>query len=449
LVTVLGGKITTYRLLAEHAMSLLRPYFPGLGMDWTASAPLPGGEIPDADFDRFLVSLRRDRPWLPATLAHRLARAYGARVGDLLGDAKALDDLGHDFGAGLTLREVEYLTRNDMEELEISVSILESETIDGHRVVTKAIRENAFQMKGGLRFVKALGFEIKERNQVQVSMNLVNYVKSPVFRVFEMIKSEAERYGVAVTSSEIVGLVPQSALADVAEFYLRLENFTPDQILENRLKSVTSESMGAAGDDFSSDVASASPAPGGGSVAAAAGALGAALAGMVCKLTVKKKKYAEVRDELLQASARADELRLRLNGLVIKDKEAFDAVMDAFALPKGNDKQISARNQAIAESSKSATHVPMEVVSASLEALRLARTVAEKGNANSITDAGVGALMARAAIEGAAYNARINLVGLEDEKFKKEINDRLSTILPEADKLALEVKELVEIALVQ
>ena len=315
--------------------------------------------------------------------------------------------------------------------------------------VAQKIADAVRHLKGGLRFVKALGFEIKERNQVQVSMNLVNYVKTPVFRVFEMIKSEAERYGVAVTSSEIVGLVPQSALADVAEFYLRLENFTPDQILENRLKSVTSESMGPAGDDFSSDVASASPAPGGGSVAAAAGALGAALAGMVCRLTVKKKKYAEVRDELLRASARADELRLRLNGLVIKDKEAFDAIMDAFALPKGNDKQISARNQAIAESSKSATRVPMEVVSASFEALRLAHTVAEKGNANSITDAGVGALMARAAIEGAAYNARINLVGLEDEKFKKEINDKLSIILPEADKLALEVKELVETALVQ
>ncbi len=113
LVTVQGGKITTYRLLAEHAMSLLCPYFPGLGMGWTASAPLPGGEIPDADFDRFLEGLQRDRPWLPATLAHRLARAYGARVGELLGDAKGLDDLGHDFGAGLCEREVDYMARNE------------------------------------------------------------------------------------------------------------------------------------------------------------------------------------------------------------------------------------------------------------------------------------------------------------------------------------------------
>jgi len=113
LVTVLGGKITTYRLLAEHAMRLLCPYFPGLGLDWTAHVPLPGGDLPDADFERFLDGFRRQRPWLPDALARRLARAYGSRTGDLLGDAKALDDLGHDFGAGLFEREVDYLTRNE------------------------------------------------------------------------------------------------------------------------------------------------------------------------------------------------------------------------------------------------------------------------------------------------------------------------------------------------
>lgn len=111
LVTVLGGKITTYRLLAEHAMSLLCPYFPGLGADWTAKASLPGGDLPDADFERFLDGFHRARPWIPADLARRLARAYGSRASDLLGDAKGLDDLGHDFGAGLYAREVDYLRR--------------------------------------------------------------------------------------------------------------------------------------------------------------------------------------------------------------------------------------------------------------------------------------------------------------------------------------------------
>ncbi len=113
LVTVLGGKITTYRLLAEQAMRLLCPYFPGLGLDWTANAPLPGGEIPEADFERFLDSFRKQRPWLPADLALRLARAYGARADRLLGDAASLTDLGHDFGAGLYEREVDYLSANE------------------------------------------------------------------------------------------------------------------------------------------------------------------------------------------------------------------------------------------------------------------------------------------------------------------------------------------------
>ena len=113
LVTVLGGKITTYRLLAEHAMGLLCPCFPGLGLDWTARAPLPGGDLPDADFDRFLDGFQRAHAWLPTDLARRLARAYGSRASDLLGDAKALVDLGHDFGAGLYEREVDYLTRHE------------------------------------------------------------------------------------------------------------------------------------------------------------------------------------------------------------------------------------------------------------------------------------------------------------------------------------------------
>jgi len=111
LVTVLGGKISTYRLLAEHAMRLLSPYFSKLGADWTATAPLPGGDMPNADFEYFFDGFQKNYPWLPAALALRLARAYGVCVGMLLANAKSLDDLGHDFGGGLYEREVEYLVR--------------------------------------------------------------------------------------------------------------------------------------------------------------------------------------------------------------------------------------------------------------------------------------------------------------------------------------------------
>lgn len=313
--------------------------------------------------------------------------------------------------------------------------------------IAQKIADAVRHLRGGLRFVKALGFEIKERNQVQVSMNLVNYTKSPVFRVFEMIKSEAARYGVNVTSSEIVGLVPQAALTDVADFYLRLENFTDEQVLENRLKTVMGEQGGDGGSDFYADVASASPAPGGGSVAASAGALGAALAGMVCRLTVKKKKHADVRDELLTVSAEADQLRKELTELISKDKQAFDKVMEAFALPKSDDEKLAVRDAAISEATKGATLVPMTVAEKSLQALKLSHTVAAKGNPNSITDAGVAALMAHAAFEGAVYNARINLVDLADETFKSEINKKITALQPEAGKIAAEVKTLVEAAL--
>jgi glutamate formiminotransferase len=147
-------------------------------------------------------------------------------------------------------------------------------------------------IKGGYRFVKALGFEIKERNQVQISMNLVNYTKTPIFRVFETIKSEAARYGVNVTSSEVVGLLPNDALVAVSDFYLRLENFSKEQILEEKLEDAAIS--GSAGESFYEEVASSSPAPGGGSVAASAGALAAALSAMVCRLTVNKKQYADI-----------------------------------------------------------------------------------------------------------------------------------------------------------
>ena len=145
---------------------------------------------------------------------------------------------------------------------------------------------------GGLRYCKALGFEIKEKNLAQISMNLVNYPQTPIFRVFELIKAEAERYGVPIIASEIVGLTPLNALLDVSEYYLRLENFKKEQVLENKLMTFTGgEKEGL--EQFIDDVASSSPAPGGGSVAAAAGALASALSSMVCRLTIGKKKFKE------------------------------------------------------------------------------------------------------------------------------------------------------------
>jgi len=294
-------------------------------------------------------------------------------------------------------------------------------------------------LRGGYRFVKALGFEIKERDQVQISMNLVNYTKTPIFRVFETIKSEAARYGVNVTSSEIVGLVPNDAIVDVADFYLRFENFSKAQILEEKLRSVGGSVGGAAGETFYDEVASSSPAPGGGSVAASAGALAAALAAMVCRLTVGKKQYADVKDELSNVRDRADILRAELTQLIETDKEAFNKVMESFKLPKGSE-----RDKAIEEATKGAALVPLTVMKKSLEVMKLARIVAEKGNENSISDAGVAGLMAMAAVESARYNVRINLTSLADSDFVTKTKSEAAAIGEEAEALATVIRQRVE-----
>ncbi len=305
--------------------------------------------------------------------------------------------------------------------------------------IAKAIRFSG----GGLRYCKALGFEIKERHQAQISMNLVNYKKTTIFRVFEMIKAEADRYGVPILSSEIVGLTPQDALLDVAEYYLRLENFKKEQVLENKLMSFAGgEKEGLEG--FIDQVASSSPAPGGGSVSAACGALGAALSSMVCRLTIGRKRFLEVSEELKVILEKAEAIRRQMEAFIVKDAESFDKVMTAMKLPKYTDEEKEKRNRAVQEATKGAIVVPLQVMEQGLEALKLSRTVAEKGNPNMISDAGVSALAARTAVGGAYYNVRINLNSLEDQEFVKTTREKADAVRNEAEVMAQEIEKLVE-----
>lgn len=305
--------------------------------------------------------------------------------------------------------------------------------------IAKAIRSRS----GGFMYCKALGFEIKERNCVQVSMNLVNFPKTPIHRVFEMIKLEAARYGVNVTSSEIVGLVPNDALIAAVEYFLRLENFSKNQILEEKLKQMTVTDNKATG-EFFDQVASAAPAPGGGSVASAAGSLGAALTSMVSRLTISKKKYASVHDEIGAILSRSETLRQELFELITRDKEAFEKVMAAFALPKDTEEEVKKRAMQIEDATKSAALVPLKVAEKSLEVLSLVKVVAEKGNANSITDAGVGALMAKAAMDGAILNVRINLRGLADRDFVGKLAGEIDGYIARGEALAGEIRRTVD-----
>lgn len=316
---------------------------------------------------------------------------------------------------------------------------LDSNNIKVAKAIAKAIRSRS----GGFMYCKALGFAIEERNCVQVSMNLVNYKKTPIHRVFEVVKAEAARYGVNVTSSEIVGLVPNDALIKGIDYYLRLENFTKDQIFEEKLKKEESKQQ-KSNDDFCNDVAASSPAPGGGSVAAAAGALGAALTSMVARLTISKKKYKTVHDEINAILTRSEDLRAELTDLIVKDMEAFDKVMAVFKLPKDSEEEVKNRAVEIEEATKGASLIPLKVAEKCLDVLSLVKVVAEKGNQNSITDAGVGALMAKAAMEGAILNVRINLTSLTDRNFVEKLLSEIDGYKARGEALADEVGRIVE-----
>jgi glutamate formiminotransferase/formiminotetrahydrofolate cyclodeaminase len=265
-------------------------------------------------------------------------------------------------------------------------------------------------------------------------MNLTDYRKTPLFRVFEMIRREAARYGVNILGSELVGPVPVGALVDAAGYYLQLENLAPAQILE--LRVADEESASTLPDAFLDAVAADIPEPGGGSVAALAGALAAALAAMVAKLTVGKKKFAAVEAEMQDVSRRAEAIRAELTGLIDEDAEAYRQVMAAYRLPRKAGEEEASRREAIQVALRHASQVPLQVAVLSLEMLELVRVVIERGNPNAASDAGVAAYMAQAAVQGAALNVRTNLGGFEDRQEAARLRDEIDRLLDRAQALA-------------
>ena len=304
--------------------------------------------------------------------------------------------------------------------------------------IAKAIR---FQ-SGGLRYVKALGFELKERGIAQVSMNLVNTWGTPVHRVFALIRDEAERYGVPIVGSEVVGLVCQDALVDVAEHALRLENFSRDQILENRL----ARHLGVAEQavpDFLDEVASSAPTPGGGSVSALAGALGGALASMVARLTIGKKKYAEHEAAMKSAEHAAESLRRELFDLVAEDARAFEGYRAAMKLSQRTSQEIATREQAIVEAARNAAMTPLRTAETCVRVLETLAPVAAHGNENAVSDAGVAAWLARAGVEGAALNVMINLPSIPEAE-RAGLSARARRAVDRASELHTACMEQVE-----
>lgn len=297
---------------------------------------------------------------------------------------------------------------------------------------------------GGLRFVKALGVELRARGLVQVSMNLVDYTRTPMHRAFEAVRREAERYGVAVAGSEIVGLAPQAAIDAAADYSLRLERFSPAQVLENRLASAMEEARrserGSTLDGFLSELASGNAVPGGGSAAAYAGALGAALGIMACHMTLGRSKYAEVESEAGELLDNLEDRRAALFRAVEEDAESYARVRRVRALPQETEAERLARTSAIEGARRGAFAVPSRVAEESLATLELLAELAEIGNPLAMSDLAAGAQLGLAALRGAAYTALANLASINDEEFCRAERERLDELIARGQEIADEIE---------
>jgi len=324
---------------------------------------------------------------------------------------------------------------------------LTTDQVDIAKKIAKAVRQSS----GGLRYVKGAGFFVDGR--AQVSMNLTDFRETPIARTVEFIRREAERYGVGIHHCELIGLIPQEALTDAAVWYTQLDAFSHEQILESRLYSnydlqpsnvqPFDQTQGRPA-TFLTEVAASTAAPGGGSVAAYAGALGAALVEMVSGLTIGKKKYAEVEAEMHAIRAQAGELRKELTSAVDDDAAAFEAVMGTFKLPKETEEQQKARKAAIHMATINAAHVPLHTVQDAVKVMELAGMLVKDANLNAISDAMSGAAMARAAITAAGYNIRINLNSLDDKLAGEKMLKELKELEKKADKIEKEIRKTME-----
>jgi glutamate formiminotransferase / formiminotetrahydrofolate cyclodeaminase len=317
------------------------------------------------------------------------------------------------------------------------------------------------RIPGMLKDVKAIGWFVKEYGIAQVSMNLTNIEETPLHVAFDACVEAAANRGLRVTGSEIVGMVPKKCLVDAGRYFLSKQRWS-EGASEEELIDIAIRSMGLSElkpfdpkkkvielkiesaeqkpslvkmnlREFCNETLSDSPAPGGGSVAALMGALGAALGGMVANLSAGKRGWDDKLEYFSDWAVKAQQLKDELLSLVDEDTAAFNKVMDAFALPKGPAEEKATRAAAIEQATKHATEVPLKVMETASKSYALLAEMAERGNPASVSDVGVGALATRACIEGAALNVRINLPQLKDEKFTTGLQDKIRKIGADSD----------------
>lgn len=319
---------------------------------------------------------------------------------------------------------------------------------------------------GRLKAVKAIGWYIEEYGFAQVSINLTNYKITPLWKVFEVVEEEARELGLRVTGSEIVGLVPKEAILDAGRHFLEkqgksraipeeeiihtailslgLSDISPFKPEEKIIEYMIEEEHPLISMDlrsFANTLSQDSPTPGGGSVAALLGSISASLLSMVSNLTFGKKGYEEVWEKIEQCGIKAQELKDRYLLLIEKDAKAFDMVMDAMRLPKTTEEEKRIREEKIEEAVKNAALIPLETLKLTVDVLEISRPVVEKGNVNSISDAGVALLSLLSCAESAYLNILINLPGIKDEDFKEKVKNEADEVL---ESIRRDAHELIE-----
>ena len=344
---------------------------------------------------------------------------------------------------------------------------------EGNPIVGKIVTDSngePLMRPGTLKATKAIGWFIEEYGIAQVSMNLTDIAVTPLHVAFDEVCRAANERGIRVTGTEIVGLVPKRTLIEAGKYFLRkqhrsvgiseseiirmavksmgldeLKPFKPEEkvveymLADKRGKSLVDMSC----TEFALETASESPAPGGGSISAYMGALGAALGTMVANLSSHKAGWDERWDEFSSVAERGQGLLAELLALVDEDTEAFNRIMAVFAMPKGTAEEKAARSAALQSATLYATQVPLKTMKASLRVFEIVKAMAESGNPNSVSDAGVGALAARSAVLGAQLNVKINAAGLKDRAVADALTAEAAQIAQQAVALESEVLNIV------
>ncbi len=342
---------------------------------------------------------------------------------------------------------------------------------EGNPVTGKIVKDEngkPVNVPGMLKSVKGIGWFIEEYGIAQISMNLTDITVTSLHKAYEAVYERANARGIRVTGSEMVGVVPLQAMLDAGKYFLRKQErstgipereiikiavksmgldelypFDPDKkIIEYILKDEKKQLIDMNLTEFADETASESPAPGGGSISAYVGSLGAALGTMVANLSAHKRGWDERWEEFSEWAEKGMAVEKELLALVDEDTNAFNKIMDAFGLPKGTDEEKAARKKAIDDATKYAIQVPFRVMEVSFKGFEVIRAMAEVGNPNSVTDAGVGALCARTAVMGAYLNVKINAAGLDDKAYVEKVLADGKVI---EDKAIQEEKEILEI----